>query len=182
MIGNRRRLIWLAVVLATSSAYAQPGIGVQVVATDARGTYHVESQFFVEASRRAAWEVLTDYDHLETFVPSMRRSEVKERRGDERLLEQEWVTRVLFFVRTFSVLLAVREESETSILFRDLSGKDFEFYEGSWRIEPSRRGVWVRYELRAKPLFGAPGFVVTRMLKKTAQDFLGEVRLEILRR
>jgi hypothetical protein len=80
------------------------------------------------------------------------------------------------------VRLAIREEAEASILFRDLSGKDFEFYEGSWRIEPSNQGVWVRYELRARPLFSVPGFVAKRMFKRTAEDLLGQVRLEILRR
>ena len=136
----------------------------------------------METSSATAWEVLTDYDRIDDFVPSVKRSEVKERRGNSLLLEQEWVARALFFVRTFSVLLETREEPERHILFRDLSGKDFELYEGVWRIEPAPQGVWVRYELRAKLVFFVPGFVAKKMFKKTAEDLLGEVRLEILRR
>jgi hypothetical protein len=80
------------------------------------------------------------------------------------------------------VRLAIREEAEASILFRDLSGKDFEFYEGSWRIEPAQQGVWVQYELRAKPVFSVPGFVARKMFRETAEDLLSEIRLEILHR
>jgi ribosome-associated toxin RatA of RatAB toxin-antitoxin module len=182
MISSLRYLIWLVATLMTVPVYAQPRIDVQMVTLDAGGTYHLESQIFIEASLTTVWEVLTDYDHLDEFVPSMKRSEVKERHEDELLLEQEWVNRFLFFARTFSVLLVVKEESESSILFQDFSGKDFEFYEGSWRIEHSTEGVWVRYSLRMKPSFTAPGFVVKRVFKKIVENFLKDVRLEILRR
>ncbi len=182
MITSRTEFLVALTVLLAPSAYAQTGIDASVVSADAQGVYHVESQCFVEASSKTAWEVLSDYGHIDEFVASMRRSEIRERGEHGLLLEQEWVTGALFFVRTFYVLLETREEPETSILFRDLSGKDFEVYEGSWRIEPSTQGVWIRYELRAKPLFSLPGFIAKQMLIKTAKVLLGEVRLEILRR
>ena len=182
MINSRRPFLWVATVLLASSASAQTVRDELSVTADDRGAYHLVSRFFVETSSATVWQVLTDYDRIDDFVPSVKRSEAKERRGEELVLEQQWVTRVLVFARTFHVRLAIREEAEASILFRDLSGKDFEFYEGSWRIEPSNQGVWVRYELRARPLFSVPGFVAKRMFKRTAEDLLDQVRLEILRR
>lgn len=182
MINSRRPFLWAATVLLASSASAQTAIEEVSVTADNRGAYHVVSRFFVETSSATAWQVLTDYDRIDDFVPSVKRSEAKERRGEELVLEQRWVTRVLVFARTFHVLLAVREEPEANILFRDLSGKDFEFYEGSWRIEPAQQGVWVQYELRAKPVFSVPGFVARKTFKEAAEDLLSEVRLEILRR
>ena len=182
MSGDCRQLFWAVTMLVASSASAQPGIDDLSVVADAEGAYRLESRFFVEASSATAWQVLTDYERIDEFVPSVRRSEVKERLGDGLLLEQEWVTRVLFFTRALRVVLLIREEPDTGILFRDLSGKDFEFYEGSWRIEPSTQGVWVRYELRVKPVFSVPGFVAKYIFKKSAEDLLGEVRSELLRR
>ena len=182
MINSRRPLLWVATVLLASSASAKTVIDELSVTADDRGAYHLVSRFFVETSSATVWQVLTDYDRIDDFVPSVKRSEAKERRGEELVLEQQWVTRVLVFARTFHVRLAIREEAEARILFRDLSGKDFEFYEGSWRIEPSNQGVWVQYKLRAKPVFSVPRFVARKMFKKAAEDLLSEVRLEIMRR
>lgn len=168
---------------AGAAAPASPPEDVSVSFHDTGdGSYRVEGRFTVEAPPALVWEVLTDYEGIEAFVSSMRRSRVRERKDGRVLLEQEAAAQVLFFSRTMRVLLDVVERPEEEILFKDLSGEDFEFYRGAWRIEPAEGGTEVRYELRAKRRFRAPEFLAKGVARKTSGTLLEEVLLEIHRR
>ncbi len=179
---NVRLLTWiiLGVLTCQNSSWAED-VSVRLV-NEGRSVYRVEGGFQVVAPPSTIWEVLTDYNRIDEFVPFMKRSYVKERREGKLLLEQEALAKFFLFTRTIRILQEVQEDPQKRILFRDVSHRDFEFYEGSWRVEPSKEYVWVQYEVRAKPIFSVPSFVARAMFKRTAQELLQAVRLEILRR
>ncbi len=174
MIVGALALVWMNPILAAD-------VSVSLITED-QDICRVEGQFFVAAPLSTVWEVLTDYNRIGEFVPFMKRSNVKETLEKRLLVEQEALARFFFFVRRMYVLLAMQEVPLKRILFRDVSQKDFELYEGSWLIEPSPQGIWVRYKVRAKPNFSVPGFVAREMFRKTARGLLKAVQIEILRR
>lgn len=146
------------------------------------GSYRVEGRFTTEAPPELVWEVLTDYEGIERFVSSMRSSRVRQYEGGRAIVEQEASAQVLLFSRSIRVILAVTERPNEAILFEDLSGKDFEFYRGTWRIEPAQGRVVVRYELHAKRRFKAPDFLAKGAARRMSGSLLEEVLLEINRR
>lgn len=145
--------------------------------------YAVDGSFSVVAASSTAWEVLTDYEHLGSFVPDLKSSVVRERRPGRVLLDQEAVGRFLLFARSVRVLLEVIEEPMSRLSFRDVLGRDFETYGGRWTLLAGPDGFTrVSYRLEAVPKISAPGVVTRAALKRAARRLLDQVRQETLRR
>jgi carbon monoxide dehydrogenase subunit G len=148
----------------------------------ASGVYALEGTFEVAADVHSVWQVLTDYDHLSRFVPSVRKSVAHVSLDGGLLVEQELVAKALVFSRTLRVRLDVREEPEERIDFHDVAVKDFDIYRGSWTIAETATGSKVIYLLSAKPHETLPEFVARGAFKDSALKMLGQLRSEITRR
>ncbi|HXO43505.1 MAG TPA: SRPBCC family protein [Thermoanaerobaculia bacterium] len=143
-------------------------------------TMQLEGRFMTAASSATAWSVLTDYDHIPSFVSSMRSSRVKARGDGYLLVEQESVAKVLWFQRKLDVLLKVREEPPHRIAFDDVSKASFERYEGSWTLQDTPAGREVIYRLTVKG--GLIGLVARSHSQNMVRELLEQVRAEIGRR
>jgi hypothetical protein len=177
----RAGVVALCVLLlaAPARAAAPP----EVTLDDAKEGCRVRGVFDTPATLAPiVWDVLTDYDHIGTFVRSMRASRVEKRDSKGILVRQDAVGGVFLFRRRVQVLLDVHEEPGRRIAFRDVLGKDFREYVGEWRIAADSTGTHVTYQLQAEPKMPMPRSVCRGMLKHVARDLLQEVRDEILRR
>ncbi len=145
------------------------------------GIYAVKGRFEVPVSKETAQEVLTDYEGMTRFVPSMRKSTVRVRRPDFLYVEQEAVETAVFIPRSMRVLLVVREDGDR-ITFRDISQRDFLLYEGAWTVEALPGGCRVTYSLRANPKGPAPGFIAVPTFKSAGARMLNQLRAEMVRR
>lgn len=149
-----------------------------------KGTYKIEGRFWTPGDAALVWAVLTDYDNLPVFIPSLQKSQVVEKFPDHLVLQQEAVGRALvLFHRHLSIRLAVRERIHERIDFEDIAKKDFKRYVGSWVVSPAAGGgMWVDYELTATPNFFAASFVARNAFRKMAKELLLAVQTEIIRR
>jgi uncharacterized protein YndB with AHSA1/START domain len=144
--------------------------------------YDVSGVFSVDASSAVVWSVLTDYDHIPSFVSSMRSSRVAETRPDGSVLvEQGAVGDMFFLTRTMHILLDVRRSSD-ALHFADIAHEDFKSYDGDWGVLRTGEGTTVTYELRAQPNFFAPSLLMGRAMKRGVRVLLDQVRAEIARR
>ena len=123
---------------------------------------HVMAQMVLPAEGTKIWAILTDYDHLEKFIPYMEESQVLQRDSRHLLLRQRgnfW--RPFYRLKTKAVLW-VKEEPPRSISFRAVEG-DFLVYEGSWRLESVKEGTRLTYEATIEPNFWVPGWVLLEL-------------------
>jgi ribosome-associated toxin RatA of RatAB toxin-antitoxin module len=147
---------------------------------DQWGHFKVEGSFFVNADPTVAWKVLTDYDHIPHFVHSMKVSEASQRDGNDLVLKQEGEGGFLFFTQQINLLLNVHEVPQKSIIFEDTSHKDFDFYQGTWTINPaSSSSLEIIYTLDAQEHFGAPAFLVGDSIQGSVKDLLQSVQKEM---
>jgi len=161
----------------------QPDAGVtMVVESTGPRADRVEGHFIVAASSRNVWEVLTDYDHMTQFVPSLSQSKIIEHRPHGVLLRQKARAHVWMFSRTLKVLLDVTEYPMSGILFEDTAHQDFAVYKGTWKITAAGKDLEVDYHLETTRTFAAPDVLVRKALRKNAKHLLSDVRAEILRR
>jgi ribosome-associated toxin RatA of RatAB toxin-antitoxin module len=148
---------------------------------DKDGHYRLEGGFLVQAESDVAWKVLTDYEHIPSFVSNMKKSLVLERLTNDLVLEQEMEGGFLFFTKRVNVLLNVRENPGQSISFQDRRHKDFQFYQGDWNLRPAAQGkVEVVYRLEAKQNFSLP--FSGDFMQGGVKDLLAAVQREILKR
>jgi ribosome-associated toxin RatA of RatAB toxin-antitoxin module len=153
----------------------------QVSVEQANGVYRVRAQFVVPQTPAAALTVLTDYEQIPRFMPEVKSSVVRERSAGRVIVEQEAVARMMMFSKRIYLRLEVRAD-DTSVHFRDSSGRSFTSYEGTWRLRQHDGRTMIRYELDAAPAFDVPSFLLTRLLKRDANQMIDRLRTEIAAR
>ena len=180
--GNRARALGaLALAWLALSGGGAGAATVTVSVQEFRGTYSVRAVLQTEAPPEVAWSVLSDYDHIDTFVGSMRAS-TSERRPDGRLFVRQVAAVGAFPLhKTVRVNLEVLEEQGRSIAFHDVLGQDFRTYAGAWEIGADSTGTIVQYWLEAAPKTFVP-FVGRSMMARGVRDLLAQVGTEIQRR
>jgi len=167
----------LAACVALSCGAGLAAEPVSLVFHEEQGHYLLEGCFMVQADPDTAWQVLSDYDHIPSFVHDMKFSRIEQRWGNDLVLRQEAEGGFLFFTQKVRILLSVHEQPGRSIVFEDSSHQDFYFYQGSWKIQPEAGGfVEVTYTLDADQKFSAPAFLASDAVHGGAQNLLVAVR------
>ncbi|WP_449003392.1 SRPBCC family protein [Myxosarcina sp. GI1(2024)] len=92
-------------------------------------------RMLVEASRDTAWQVLTDYEGFDNFLPNVDSSRLLETNGDRKVFEQISTIKTLIFKTEARVRLAITESYPQQIQFEAIAG-DFKTLNGSWLLEP----------------------------------------------
>ncbi|MDJ0535774.1 MAG: SRPBCC family protein [Xenococcaceae cyanobacterium MO_207.B15] len=92
-------------------------------------------RILVNGSVDTAWQVLTDYDNFENFLPSVSDSELVEQNGERKVFEQINKIRTLIFTTKSRVRIAVTESYPQTIDFNFVDG-DLESLDGTWLLEP----------------------------------------------
>lgn len=173
--------ICLGALLATAPvARANDGVSVKVI-EEGNGVFVVRGSFTVPTGSEPVWDVLTDYDKLGTYVPSVKSSVVKQLSPDAMLVAQESTARFMAVSKTMRVLLQTQQAPRSKIFFTDVGLKDFEHFIGNWTIETDAQGTRIDYVASAKPRIYLPiwgGSIMHDMVKGQ----LTNLKKEILRR
>ena len=153
-----------------------------VTLSEGKDSYHIEGVFEVQAERSQVWQVLTDYGALKGVVSSLAESAVLERKGDEVLVLQTMLGHFLFFSRSVNLKLHISESPQNSMVFEEISRKDFRLYCGSWKLDETPLGVQVHYELNVSSADMAPPFLEKSLFQDNALVLLKELKAEIIKR
>jgi hypothetical protein len=185
--GMKHRLLNRPVFALVFSILTAPMLGattpVSVDVEDGAGkTYVVDAAFDVNVPASLAWEVLTDYEGIGRFVSSIRQSTIHKREAGRVLLEQHGVGRAWIISLPMHVVLDVREYDQRMLVFRDVCGKSFTTYEGTWELTTIGSGTHVTYRLTADPNGRQPAMLAKSAIRGSVKRLLDEVRAEMLTR
>lgn len=182
-------MIAFALVVAAAAAHADAGAPtfergrahVAIVRDHDRFDVHVEST--VHASRRVAWDVLTDYDHLAQFVPDMTESRVQYREGDSATVVQRGRVGFLFFTRDFTLTFGVTERPYDWIDTVQVAGS-FKTFHARYRLDDAPDGTHVTYAAEFEPLpeFAPPPLIGVAVMRMNIGAQFEAVLREIERR
>ena len=162
---------------AAGDAPSQPIVTVR----EERGVYSVAARFQVPQTPALALAVLTDYEQIPRFMPGVETSLVLERAPGRAVVEQDAVSRLMFFSKRVHLVLEITEGADM-LRFRDRSGRSFARYEGSWRLCEENGHTQILYELIAQPSFDVPEFLLERLLRRDAGQMIEGLRREIAAR
>ena len=174
------RLCFFFFAMSATAAAAQtppPAVSVR----EAAGAYIVEARFEIAAPPAIVRAVLTDYAGIPRFMPDVRTSVVRSRDGDAVVVEQEAESTFLMFSKTVYLVLDVREGAHV-LTFKDIGGKSFTRYEGSWTLSRNGAATTVIYTLTADPSFKVPGGMLRRLLDRDARKTIDHLRAEAVLR
>jgi ribosome-associated toxin RatA of RatAB toxin-antitoxin module len=173
--------VMLAAIISALTLAADPAGVARVDVTETGGVYSVTAAFAVSYPPEAVMAVLTDYERIPAYVPDMEISKVIERTAAGMLVEQQAVSKFMMFSKRVHLLLEVREGRDT-IHFSDRCGKSFSAYDGSWMVSQHDSLTVVDYQLRAKPMFEVPPFVLKRLLKRDSAQLIERIKAQIAER
>lgn len=105
----------------------------KVTLTGEEGSY--TGRILVASSRDTAWQVLTDYDSFENFLPNIDRISILENNGNQKVYDQINSVKTLIFETEARVRIAAIETYPQKISFEAIAG-DLKKLDGSWLLEP----------------------------------------------
>ena len=105
----------------------------KVILTGEQGKYIC--RILVNANLDSTWQVLTDYENFEEFLPGVAESELIQTNGDRKIVQQINQVKTLIFTTQARVRLAITESYPQQIAFSFVDG-DLDSLEGTWLLEP----------------------------------------------
>jgi ribosome-associated toxin RatA of RatAB toxin-antitoxin module len=144
--------------------------------------FEVKATGLVRAAQQQAWNVLTDYDRLQDFVPDLRSSTLIARNGQEAIVEQHSEAGFLFMSQTVHLVVRVTEQPYSTIDVALISG-DMRSYTAHWELAPvvhnGTEGTRINFSGVMEPVFFVPPFIgksiVQVNVKKMVEAVLSEI-------
>ena len=99
------------------------------------GTRRLAAQLTTSASFDSLWNVLTDYDRLNLYIPNLLSSKKIFQKGNNVHLKQFGAHDFLGMKFSAEVTLDLFEDKELGLLKFNLIKGDFRKFEGSWKIQ-----------------------------------------------
>lgn len=169
----------LALLLTWVGPAAAEEVSVQVERFE--NAFQVESKLLVAVDQRVAWQVLTDYDNLASFVPGMRLSRIVSAPGEPLLLEQKGESGFLLFRVPIEVVSRVEETPRSSIRFQSVGG-NLTNQKGEWALARHDHATRVSYRASFTPGFTPPPLIGPAIIGRDVRIMIESVAREMLRR
>ena len=126
----------------------------------------IQASVFIPQPVDKVWSILTDYEHLSDFIPSLSSSKLLQ--NSEGLIRLEQIGTQCFLKVKFCarVVLDMTENFPHEIGFSMQEG-DFKMFKGAWQLTPSedQQGTFLSYNLDVKPPLAMPVKLIEHHLK-----------------
>ena len=121
----------------------------KVILKGNKGDY--QGQVIAPGNLGQAWEVLTDYNNFQNFLPNIAKSKIVVDQGDRKIFEQVNVVDLWLFTEEFTVQIEARETKPQIVKFRQFQG-DLKSLIGTWQIEQlNEHQILVTHTVKVEP-------------------------------
>ena len=139
------------------------------------GTRRLAAQLTTYASLDSLWNVLTDYDRLNLYIPNLLSSKKIYQNNNNVHLKQVGAQDFLGMKFSAEVTIDLFEDKELGLLKFSLIKGDFRKFEGSWRIQSTRDSLKnsLIYDLTVQGCQWMPiGMIEKRLKKDLSQNLI----------
>lgn len=182
-------LFMLALYLPPAQAQIEPhsanvSVTVKRVQEDQEAFFEIHASGLAHSSPQKAWQVLTDYDRLYTFLPNLLSSKVIERNGPQALVEENGSFDFLFIKRTIHLIVRVTEHPVSALDIALVKG-DMKHYATHWDIASAASssdngsGTRLSYIGRVEPDFFTPSLIGAAVLRSNVKQMMEAMITEI---
>ena len=139
------------------------------------GTRRLAAQLTTSASFDSLWNVLTDYDRLNLYIPNLLSSKKIYHKDNNVHLKQVGAQDFLGMKFSAEVTIDLFEEKKLGLLKFNLIKGDFRKFEGSWKIQKIKNSSKnsLIYDLTVQGCQWMPiGMIEKRLKKEHSENFL----------
>jgi len=144
----------------------------------ADGAALIKGRVILPAATEHIFAVITGSDSLKNFVPNLIGSEVTGIEGDTRIVLLTGLVDFFLFSKSLSVRLRFTNNPPDLITCELVDGP-FHYFDGVCRILPGNGQSEIDIEIKAKPSFFVPDFLISFVVKRHFKRGLEAVRDEI---
>jgi len=176
-----RMLRFVPLLLVATAAWAADDSDIAVEAVKDGATIHIKVDCPVKAPRAIVWDVITDYDHMASFLPNVKQSVVRMRLGNRmQVFQKGEASRGLLTIR-FENVREIDLAPQTEVRSRIISGDSMPA-EFTTRIEERAGALHIVHTGSYTPgMWVPPGIGPSLIAAETRRQY-GDIRHEILRR
>ena len=138
------------------------------------GTRRLAAQLTTTATFESLWSALTDYDHLNIYIPNLLSSKKIFQKNNNVHLKQVGAQDFLGMKFSAEVTIDLYEEKELGLLRFNLIKGDFRKFEGSWKIKTIKNTSKnsLIYDLTVQGFQWMPIGMIEKRLKKDLSENL----------
>ena len=138
------------------------------------GTRRLAAQLTTSASMESLWNVLTDYDRLNLYIPNLLSSKKIYQKNNNVQLKQVGAQDFLGMKFSAEVTIDLFEDKELGLLKFNLIKGDFRKFEGSWKIQNIKNTSKnsLIYDLTVQGCQWMPIGMIEKRLKKDLSENL----------
>jgi ribosome-associated toxin RatA of RatAB toxin-antitoxin module len=167
--------------LAAQAVAAEGGADIEVSAKKVANTVVIDVSMLVPATPREAWDVLTDYDQMPSFLPNLEVSKVVSRSPTRLQVAQKGGVSHGPISITFDVIRDVQLKPYSEIISHVVSG-NLKQVDGTTKIAAEGDATRVTFHSVSIPNVWVPPGIGPSMIESETRDQFGDMRAEILRR
>ena len=155
-----------------------------VFLNDTTDGYHIKGSFTVKSTIQNVWYVLNDYDNLKGILSSLESSNIvsTNANANEIIIKQRINGKFMIFSRTMELMLRVNGQPYQKIDFKEISGKVFKKYEGTWTLQQNGEMISVAYDLDVNRGALAWPSLEKKLFVENSEKMLKEMKQEIQKR
>lgn len=127
------------------------------------------------------YAMLTDYDHLPSFIPGLLQSSYERISANRVKVRQLGEVQVLFFHVQMNSLLEMEETPNQRIVFRQIEG-DLASYGGQWDFAATEGGSRISYDSTMSFKGFVPLFIARSALRNEVEEQFAAIAKEALAR
>ena len=138
------------------------------------GTRRLAAQLTTSASLESLWNVLTDYDRLNLYIPNLLSSKKIYQKNNNVQLKQVGAQDFLGMKFSAEVTIDLFEDKDLGLLKFNLIKGDFRKFEGSWKIQNIKNSSKnsLIYDLTVQGCQWMPIGMIEKRLKKDLSENL----------
>jgi ribosome-associated toxin RatA of RatAB toxin-antitoxin module len=144
--------------------------------------YHIRGNFAVKSTIQNVWYVLNDYDNLKGIISSLESSNILSTNANEIIIKQRVNGKFLIFSKSMDLMLKVNGQPYQKIDFKEISGKVFKRYEGTWTLQQNGEFISVAYDLNVNRGSLAWPSLEKQLFVENSEKMLKEMKQEIQKR
>ncbi len=169
----------LCIALLASTAFAETHLAIDVKRDG--DAFEVDTTLFAPVPLDVAWDVLTDFENMEKFVPNVSSSRIVATDGNRLTIEQRGRARFGVFSFAFDSVRRVQLTPRTQIRSTQVKG-NMRRMESVTTFIPADGGTRLRYQVDVVPGALFPAALTERFLEHEIEEQFGAIVREMVRR
>jgi carbon monoxide dehydrogenase subunit G len=166
---------------AAAGAAGPPPARIDIDLHQSGRTFVVDATFSVPVPPAVAWDVLTDFEHMDAFVPNLADSRIVARDGNRLTILQHGTARFGLFAMRFESERLVTLAPPSTIRSTQVRGS-MEKLDSVTTFVPEGRGTRLAYRVEAIPGALYPDFITRHFLRHEIAEQFDAIAREMVRR